>query len=82
MKVIKKPDVSDWSYKWTCSGCDTELMVEAQDITCRYYDGDIREPGYHSYSANCCECGCSISVPESKIPKILRVAIQKRCKCN
>ena len=80
MKVIKKTDVSGWAYKHTCSGCDSELEIEAKDVHHRYIDGDPREPGYDSYSASCCVCDCSISIPSSKIPKLLQVEIQNRTK--
>jgi hypothetical protein len=80
MKVIKKVDVSDWTYKHTCSGCDSELEVEAKDICHQHYDGDVREPGYDKYSANCVVCSCSISIPAIKIPKLLQVEIQNRTK--
>ncbi len=78
MKVLKKADVSNWSYKHTCSGCDSELQIEAADISYRYYDGDMREPGYDSYSTNCCVCSASINVPGNKIPKLLQVEIKNR----
>ncbi len=80
MKVIKKEDTSNWGYKHTCSGCDTELLVEAKDVRHQRIDGDPREPGWDKYTANCSECGGEIGIPESKIPKILRVEIQNRTK--
>lgn len=82
MKVIKKEDVSNWGYKHTCSGCDSELLIEAKDVRHQRFDGDPREPGYDKYTAECVVCSQPIIIPESKIPKILRVEIQNRTKRN
>jgi hypothetical protein len=73
MKVIKKENVSDWRYKHICENCDSELEVEAHDVKHRRYDGDIREPGYDSYSAICEVCTNSFNIPVNKIPKLVQL---------
>ncbi len=80
MKILKKEDTSNWGYKCTCFGCDSELLVEAKDVGHQHFDGDPREPGYDKYTANCAVCSQQIVIPESKIPKVLRVEIQNRTK--
>ena len=38
MKVLKKQDVSGWSYKYTCDNCESELEVESKDLIYAKYD--------------------------------------------
>jgi hypothetical protein len=82
MKIIKKQDTTNWTYKHICSGCDTELEIEAKDLIHRHYDGDFREPGYDKYSANCAVCQCDISVQENKIPRLIQIEAKKRSSGN
>lgn len=78
MKVINKPDVSNWSLKKTCEKCDTELEIEASDIRHQYYDGDFRDPGYDKYWANCPICSAELAVPKDKMPKLIRLRVEKK----
>lgn len=78
MKVLKKQDVSGWSYKHTCANCDTELEVEASDLRYHRYDGDCREPGYDSFTANCSVCSQSFTVLTTKIPKLIQLEAKNR----
>lgn len=78
MKVLKKADVSDWTYKHKCVNCDSELEVEESDIIHRHYDGDMREASYDTYSAKCPVCNKTFSIPEASIPKLIKVNSKKR----
>lgn len=78
MKVIKKQDVSDWKYLHNCSNCDSQLEVEAKDLRYSHYDGDMREPGYDSYSAQCAVCSQAFTVPSNKIPKLIQIEAKDR----
>ncbi len=78
MKIIAKQDVSNWSYHHTCSKCETQLEVEANDLHHYHYDGDYRDPSYDSYSACCTVCSQSFTVPTNKIPKLIQIEAQKR----
>lgn len=78
MKVIKKQDVSNWSHKHTCVNCESELEVESKDLRYSRVDGDPREPGYDSFTATCCVCSQSFSVPTNKIPKLVQVEVKGR----
>jgi hypothetical protein len=78
MKVLKKQDTENWTYKHICSGCDSELEVEAKDLRHKRYDGDPREPGYDSYSAQCVVCQSEIGIPENKIPKLIQLEAKNK----
>lgn len=78
MKVIKKPDVSNWFYQYDCINCDSELEVESKDLKYSHYDGDQREPGYETYSCNCAVCNQSHTVPITKIPKLVQLEVKAR----
>lgn len=78
MKVIKKEDISNWTYKYTCSNCDSELEVESGDLKYTRHDGDMREPGYDKYTANCAVCSNMFTILESKIPKLIKLAAKNK----
>lgn len=78
MKVIKKENVKDWNYKITCEKCNSELEVEAKDLTHTRYDGDYRESGYDSYHAYCAVCSGQLIVPSNSIPKLIQVETKSR----
>lgn len=78
MKVVKRTDVSKWSYKHICSNCDSELEVETKDLKHHYYDGDMREPGYDSFTAECAVCSQQFTIPSNKIPKLIQVEAKKK----
>lgn len=80
MKVIKKTDISNWSYKYQCSNCDSELEVEQKDIKYTYYAGDMREPSSEVFSATCVVCNHSFNVPGNSIPKLMKTEIKDKQK--
>lgn len=77
MKVISKPDTTNWKYRHTCVKCEAVLDVEKGDVKYHNYPGDFRDPGYETWSANCPICSSSISVPVSAIPKAVQMEIKK-----
>lgn len=81
MKVLKQQDLSNWKHNYICLNCDSELEIVPADLKYKFYDGDCRErrePSYHKYFINCCVCGNEQSVLESKLPKRLKLELQKR----
>jgi hypothetical protein len=76
MKVLKQPD-NTWNYKHICDTCDAELQVDKEDILHSHYSGDMREPSYDTYRAQCPVCRQWFDIPESKITKIVKLEIQK-----
>lgn len=78
MKVIKKQDVSGWTYKHTCTNCESELEAEPKDLTHTHYNGDMREPGYDTFTASCPVCFQSFSVAPTKIPKLIQIQVKQR----
>jgi hypothetical protein len=78
MKVIKKQDITNWSYKHICDNCESELEVEGKDLRYNKYDGDMREPGYVTYSACCAVCSEIFTIDEKKIPRLLQIEAEKR----
>ena len=73
MKIIKKQDVSNWSYKHTCLTCESELEVEADDLIYNHYDGDMREPGYTVYQFACPVCQIVCDLDPMRIPKLIQI---------
>jgi hypothetical protein len=82
MKVIKKEDVSNWSYQHTCKNCDSVLEVEASDLRYWHHTGSIREPSYDSYDALCPICNNSFGIILDDIPKLIRIEVKKRAEDN
>ena len=78
MKIIKKQDVSNWSYQHTCTDCDTVLEVDGKDLILQHHQGDYRNSSYDSYSANCAVCKHSFTVPINDIPKLIQVEVKAR----
>lgn len=78
MKVIKQVEPKEWAYKFTCSGCDSELEAEADDVSVTHYDGDFRETPYDSWSVSCPLCAHATTILEDKIPKIIRVKTKQK----
>jgi hypothetical protein len=80
MKVLNKPDVSNWSYKHRCDNCECELEVEAKDLRYYRYEGDMRESGYETYSAACAVCNDDFTIPNEKVPRLIQLEAQDRTK--
>lgn len=78
MKIIKKQDVSQWTYKYTCDMCDSELEVESKDIRHQHYDGDFREAPYDEFKASCAVCSVIFTIPNNKIPKLIQIEAKDR----
>jgi len=81
MKVLKKVDVSNWSYKHHCKTCDSDLEIESKDLKYYYYSGDQREPQYsatESFSCACAVCSTTINIPKADIPKLLQIEAKAR----
>lgn len=78
MKVISRPDVSNWEFKHKCSDCESELLVDQNDLKYNSYPGDFREPGYETFSANCAVCGKSFNILVNNIPKLVQLNVKKR----
>lgn len=79
MKVIKKQDTTNWSYKHNCSNCESELEVESRDVVYYFYSScDPRESSYASYQASCAVCQKTFTIPSAKIPKLIQLEAKKR----
>lgn len=77
MKIIKKEDISHWTYKIICSGCDSELEAESSDLKRTYYAGDFRDPESESFYVVCPVCSKGNAIAESKIPKLIKIGLRK-----
>lgn len=77
MKIISRQDTSSWKHKHTCDECATVLEVESGDIKYKNYPGDIREPGYDIWEATCPVCSEDFDIPESILPKAVKVEIKR-----
>lgn len=77
MKVLNKVDTSNWSYKFICGSCDSELLAEKSDVKRTYYAGDFREPSSENFSCKCAVCGNSHNIPPGSIPKAMKVELKK-----
>lgn len=78
MKILSKPDVSNWSFKHKCSSCESELLVEENDLKYEYYAGDFREPSYENYSAKCAVCSKAFTIPLNNIPKLIQLNVKHK----
>lgn len=66
MKVISKPDITAWTYKFTCFTCKSELQADHTDLKYRvekkwsssaYGDSDGCYYDYDHYYVVCPVCG-------------------------
>jgi hypothetical protein len=79
VKIIKQADTAEWSFRATCDNCDSELQVEANDVKfVSHPDYGPREPGWDEYYATCPVCSSKIGIPESKVPKALRIKAKSK----
>jgi hypothetical protein len=78
MKIIKKADASQWSYKFSCGSCYSELEAEASDIVYKNFPGDYRESGYETFSLTCPVCNQSHSLRKDNLPKIVQLEAKKK----
>ncbi len=77
MKIIKAPS-TQWSKKHTCVNCTAELEIEKQDVTFTHYSGDVREPGYDTWTTHCPICAATIHIKEEELPKAVQIEIKKK----
>lgn len=77
MKVISRPDISDWKINCTCGACDSVLEAERADIRSESFDGDQREPGYTAYYVICPTCATKVGLNANDIPKYVKLLINK-----
>lgn len=77
MKILKQPN-TQWSKKHTCVNCTAELEIEKKDVVFTHYDGDMREPGYDTWTTHCPICSTTIHVKEDELPKAVQVEIKKK----
>lgn len=78
MKVISKPDVSDWAYAKTCTNCDSQLEIEQSDIKHGHSNADGIYPASDYYYVNCSVCQTTINIPIEKIPKLIQIEAMRR----
>jgi len=76
MKVIKTQDPKEWSLKVICNKCDSELEVDAKDVSHEWMNGDVRDPGYDSYAIQCPICEEVINLTTDKLPKVVQIQAQ------
>jgi hypothetical protein len=77
MKIIKKTDTINWSCKYTCDKCDTEMEVEKGDLKYKYLEAD--RPGGigdDTFSFYCPECHDKVEMITAKIPKLVQIEVK------
>ena len=78
MKIIKKTDTATWNYPYTCSKCDTEMLVEKGDLVYKYLEPD--RPGGNGdgvFSFYCLECHDKVRMLTDRIPKMVQIEVKK-----
>jgi hypothetical protein len=78
MKILKKTDTSNWSYKYICDKCDTEMEVEKKDLVHKWVEGDRMEPGYDSFSFYCPVCMEKVNIHADKLPKLVQIEVKNK----
>jgi hypothetical protein len=76
MKVLKKVDTSNWSYKHTCAVCESELQADKGDINYKYHMGDGRDPSFETWDARCPVCQHEFAIPDKELSKALKAEIR------
>ena len=84
MKVLRKPDYSWWTHKFTCVECTAELEASGTDVQPRHHEaisspkpGDS-EPAYWSFHVTCPICTTEKQVPVDQMPKALQFDLKDR----
>ena len=84
MKIVKKNVYKDWSHRFTCTRCESELQAEPDDIRGIYHEGwsDSRDgthhPSYWTYEVICAVCQQRHDISSERLPKILQHEVQER----
>jgi hypothetical protein len=82
MKILKKPDVSNWKAILSCKDCLAELEVYASDL--KYTPADISgpyEPGSsESFTITCAVCATCNYIEPSKIDSGVKALLRKGIK--
>lgn len=74
MKLLKQEDIKDWNYKHFCTICNSELLVEQEDLIykrCSDFDGD-----YDSFESSCLVCNTKFYIQQNKIPNLMKVLLK------
>lgn len=86
MKVIKSTDFSNWRHEFECEKCESVLEAEPADIIGIFHEAwcDQRDnsgsPAYWTYKVTCPVCCEDHGGFESKMPSLLKIAVQERSK--
>jgi len=76
MKILKRVDTNNWSYKYTCTQCESELEVEKGDIKYQFHSGYGRETDYETWTATCPVCQNHFHIPDKNFSSALKVEIK------
>ncbi len=57
MKILKR---NDWSHRFTCTGCKSELLAEPDDIKAGTFGGSYCETGDLAWYVECVVCGTDL----------------------
>lgn len=78
MKVLSKPDTSNWSAKHTCSNCDSNLEINGEDLIYELENVGYYDMESDAYYVDCPVCSELSYVQESEIPKLVRIEAKNR----
>jgi hypothetical protein len=81
MKILKQVDVANWKYVYTCSHCESELEVEANDVQHRHLHAYLTDVS-DLFFCTCPVCHKEHPLSTNKIPKLLQVQIREKGKPN
>lgn len=73
MKIIKQVDVSNWTYRFTCQDCDSELEADHNDIK----SGGDGHGGVEFY-VYCSICHTKTDVNTEDVPKALQIKVKNK----
>jgi hypothetical protein len=80
MKILKQPDISKWEYRFTCAGCNCELLATKDDIKYSSYEGYYNEPSSEAFYLECPVCQGHSSLEALTLPALLKIEVKKRLK--
>ena len=74
MKILKQEDISKWNYEYKCTKCNTDLLIDKDDLhyMSDYYNSD------ESFYADCVVCDNRFYIEPVIVPALLKVQLRKK----
>lgn len=78
MKLIRPGREPKWSLEASCPQCGAVLLIEEEDVICKYYPAEYADSGYYQFTCSCMACKMKMTIPGSKIDRWTQDRMKQR----